>query len=76
MSELYVRLYNGFMMWFYRRFLRDDCEMCGGTKGGIRGNENIIEKPFPGKSGETVRMLLCDYCSAGFVNTPTTGESG
>jgi len=30
----------------------DNCEICHGDKGGVRGNENVID----GK-------LVCDYCS-------------
>ena len=30
----------------------DNCEICKGKKGGVRGNENIVD-------GKTV----CDYCS-------------
>ncbi len=33
--------------------LPDDCELCGGVKGGVRGNENVV-------AGRTV----CDYCHA------------
>jgi hypothetical protein len=39
--------------WLNRRFgwPRDRCERCNGTRGGIRGNENVVR-------GE----LLCDCC--------------
>lgn len=33
--------------------LKDGCEICGGAKGGVPGNENIID----GKR-------VCDYCHA------------
>lgn len=33
----------------------DNCEICFGTSGGVRGNENVID-------GKTV----CDYCSVEF----------
>lgn len=46
-------VYNNFMMWFYRTFLRDRCEICAGSQGGIRGNENRVDG-----------VLMCDYCSA------------
>ena len=39
----------------YRK-LRDHCEICGGTRGGVRGNENIVQS-----CGESV--VMCDYCS-------------
>ena len=32
---------------------RDNCELCFGTKGGVRGNENIING-----------QVICDYCHA------------
>ena len=31
---------------------KDDCEICGGEKGGTKGNENIING-----------VVMCDYCS-------------
>jgi hypothetical protein len=31
--------------------LPDKCEQCGGAKGGMRGNENVING-----------RVLCDYC--------------
>lgn len=39
----------------YRK-LRDHCEICGGTRGGVRGNENVVQ------SGAE-RVVMCDYCS-------------
>lgn len=30
----------------------DDCEICHGKKGGVRGNENIVDG-----------IVMCDYCS-------------
>lgn len=39
----------------YRK-LRDHCEICGGTRGGVRGNENVVQS-----CGESV--VMCDYCS-------------
>ena len=33
--------------------LRDNCEVCHGERGGVRGNENVID----GK-------VMCDYCSS------------
>ena len=35
---------------------RDECEVCEGTRGGLRGNENFVN----GK-------VMCDYCSADFL---------
>lgn len=32
---------------------KDDCEICKGASGGVKGNENIIEG-----------QVVCDYCSA------------
>jgi hypothetical protein len=34
-------------------FRQDNCERCGGRKGGMRGNENIINQ-----------QIVCDYCHA------------
>lgn len=31
----------------------DDCELCHGASGGVRGNENVNE----------MGLLCCDYCS-------------
>lgn len=31
---------------------RDECQVCGGRKGGIPGNENVVEG-----------IVMCDYCS-------------
>jgi len=31
----------------------DNCEICKGTKGGVKGNENIIDG-----------VVMCDYCDA------------
>ena len=36
-----------------RVHILDDCEVCGGTSGGVKGNENIIDG-----------VVMCDYCSA------------
>ena len=54
-----TRIYNQFMMWFYRTFLPDNCEICGGTNGGIRGNENIV-----------AGIVMCDACSAWDMQYP------
>lgn len=35
------------------RLLPDNCAVCGGRKGGIRGNENIVNG-----------TVMCDYCEA------------
>lgn len=42
--------------WLYRK-LPDHCEVCAGARGGVRGNENVVE--VDGK-----RLVMCDYCSA------------
>jgi len=38
----------------------DQCERCKGTRGGVYGNENIVEG-----------VTLCDYCHADDLGTPT-----
>ncbi|ARB14473.1 hypothetical protein Ccr5_gp253 [Caulobacter phage Ccr5] len=40
------------LMTHLRRYERDDCEVCHGARGGVRGNENIVD----GK-------VVCDYCT-------------
>lgn len=35
------------------RNLPDNCQVCAGSKGGVRGNENIIGG-----------RIVCDYCHA------------
>lgn len=43
---------------------KDRCQICKGSKGGVRGNENVID----GK-------LVCDYCHADMVlNQQAEGE--
>lgn len=43
---------------------RDNCTACNGSRGGVKGNENVID----GK-------LVCDYCHADIVrNQQTEGE--
>lgn len=34
---------------------KDDCEICHGDKGGVRGNENLV--PVNDKT-----VAMCDYC--------------
>ena len=34
-------------------FYPDNCQVCSGDRGGIRGNENIVGG-----------VIMCDYCSA------------
>ena len=41
----------------------DNCELCHGTKGGVRGNENI-------KDG----VVMCDYCSSQWDKKYDKGE--
>lgn len=36
--------------------VRDNCRRCNGAKGGVPGNENVING-----------VVLCDYCSVGKV---------
>ena len=36
-----------------RDFTGDDCQRCFGERGGVKGNENVIDG-----------VVLCDYCSA------------
>jgi hypothetical protein len=36
---------------FLWRLLPDNCEVCGGAKGGVRGNENVVDG-----------VVICDYC--------------
>jgi hypothetical protein len=40
---------------------KDDCQVCGGRRGGVPGNENVVD----GK-------LVCDYCEASRIK----GENG
>ena len=44
--------------WLWR-LLPDRCEVCGGTRGGVRGNENIADD-----------VRLCDYCHADHIRYP------
>lgn len=34
----------------------DNCEVCKGTNGGVRGNENIVDD-----------VVMCDYCHASTI---------
>ena len=36
----------------YHSRLKDNCEVCKGSRGGVRGNENVIEG-----------VVMCDFCS-------------
>lgn len=45
---------------FFNSFLKDKCQVCFGKKGGVRGNENIVN--VNGK-----KIIMCDYCSAIFL---------
>ena len=38
----------------------DNCEACKGARGGVRGNENVIDG-----------VILCDYCSVDYAETLT-----
>lgn len=35
---------------------RDNCEVCRGTKGGVKGNEQIVDG-----------RVMCDYCHAEYM---------
>jgi len=35
----------------------DNCEICKGMKGGVKGNENIIDG-----------IVMCDYCHVARIN--------
>lgn len=48
---------------------RDHCEICAGTRGGVPGNENIVES-----CGEKVTM--CDYCHADEMRRPGFWKEG
>lgn len=47
----------------------DHCEICDGTRGGVPGNENIIES-----CGE--KVVMCDYCSADEMRLPGFWKEG
>ncbi len=52
----------------YRK-LPDRCETCGGSRGGVRGNENVVVS-----CGETV--VMCDYCHADEMRFPGFWKEG
>jgi hypothetical protein len=39
--------------WRHWMMLKDNCQVCDGAKGGVRGNENRI-----------AGLVACDYCHA------------
>ena len=41
---------------------KDDCQVCHGENGGVKGNENILDG-----------VVMCDVCTAGWMG-PTLGE--
>jgi len=45
-------------------FGRDDCEVCNGDRGGIRGSENIVNG-----------VVMCDYCSTDNFNRINTVDN-
>lgn len=51
------------------RLKRDACEICSGTRGGVPGNENIVQS-----CGESV--VMCDYCSADEMRLPGFWKEG
>lgn len=52
-----------------RAAVRDACEICDGSRGGVPGNENIVES-----CGEKITM--CDYCSADEMRRPGFWKEG
>lgn len=61
---IYLMLFQLLITWPYffytielphmiKQFKKDNCEICRGKRGGVKGNENIID----GK-------IMCDYCHA------------
>jgi hypothetical protein len=36
--------------------VRDKCQICCGKRGGVRGNENIVEG-----------FIMCDYCHVDYL---------
>lgn len=55
-------LYRRILEWFWRK-RRDNCEICGGTRGGVLGNENRVEG-----------VVMCDYCHADNIKYPRFWE--
>jgi len=45
--------------------LADNCGLCLGAKGGVRGNENRVDN-----------LVLCDYCSTEIENTVVEADNG
>ena len=43
--------------YLFDKWRKDKCENCHGSRGGVRGNENIVN----GK-------ILCDYCSCDLID--------
>jgi len=56
------RLFNNILEFLWVCLL-DDCEICRGESGGIRGNEQIVD----GK-------VMCDYCSVDYRKTNLVDE--
>jgi hypothetical protein len=44
-----------------RQLVRDACEICGGLRGGVPGNENRVND-----------VVMCDYCHADHVLAAVT----
>lgn len=46
-------------MCYFRELMntrRDKCEVCKGERGGIRGNENVVNN-----------QIMCDYCHSDYM---------
>ncbi len=46
----------------------DDCELCLGHRGGVKGNENIFPPPWGGR-----KLKVCDYCHADLLQGKIPG---
>ncbi len=44
--------------------LQDYCQVCNGTRGGVPGNENVLDG-----------VIMCDYCSADRLRVAATQEA-
>jgi len=50
--NIYYRFLAWLSLWAWGQ-IPDECEKCHGKRGGVRGNENVIDG-----------HVVCDYCSA------------
>ncbi len=46
-----LKVHTGLERKVLREDLKDNCQVCKGSKGGVRGNENVIDG-----------VVMCDYC--------------